>query len=79
MKYKEVVFLQGEEATEVLEILEEEGENAAFQHLLQWDYGESSITEGDFPFGSTDKLFYKAHFIMCYNNKVGYIGLIEVV
>ena len=36
MKYKEIIFLQGEEATEVLEILEEEGENAAFQHLLQW-------------------------------------------
>ena len=79
MKYKEIIFLQGEEATEPLEILEKEGENAAFQYLLQWDYGESPITEGNSPFGSTDKLFYREHFIMCYNNKVGYIGLIEVV
>lgn len=78
MKYKEIIFLQGEEATEVLEILEEEGENVAFQYLLQRDYGESPITEGEFPFGSIDKLFYREHFIMSYNTKVGYIGLIEV-
>ena len=36
MKYSEIVFLQGEEATEALEILEKEGENVAFQYLLQW-------------------------------------------
>jgi len=79
MKYKEIIFLQGEEATEALEILEKEGENAAFQYLLQWHCGESPIIEGNSPFGNTDKLFYREHFIMCYNNKVGYIGLIEVM
>lgn len=40
-KFQEIVFIQGEEAEEPLNILDSEGESAALQYLAQWDYGEN--------------------------------------
>ena len=40
-KFQEIVFIQGEEAEEPLNLLDNEGESAALQYLAQWDYGEN--------------------------------------
>jgi hypothetical protein len=79
MKYREIVFIQGEEANEPLDILNNEGEEKAMEYLQQWDYGnENLITEHEQPFGTTDILYKKDNYIMSYN-KVGYVGLVEVI
>lgn len=37
-----VVFLQGEEADQVLDVIERDGTTAAIEHLAGWDYGEET-------------------------------------
>lgn len=40
--YTSIVFLQGSSADEALSILNNEGEKAVINFLLQWDYNESN-------------------------------------
>ena len=41
-RWVSVVFLQGEEADQVLDIIERDGTDAAIEHLAQWDFGEET-------------------------------------
>ena len=57
-KFQEIVFIQGEEAEEPLNILDSEGESAALQYLAQWDYGENDGEIYDeIPAGSVDSTY----------------------
>lgn len=78
MKYREIVFLQGEGADEALNILEEKGEKKALDFLLEFDYGEGEITERA-PWGSADILYKRKNYVMSYNNRIGYVGLTEII
>lgn len=40
MKYCRIVFLQGDEANEALEILDSDGAESVIEYLSQWDYGK---------------------------------------
>ena len=75
-KFEDIVFLQNSEADEVLNIIEENGEEAGLQYLLQWDQGGG---EGELrlihPAGLRDNSFENEHFVMSYNSKIGYAGL----
>jgi hypothetical protein len=70
-----VIFLQGDNATEALNILDNKGEKAALEYLKQWHYpGEhEELTEQ--PHGNNDCVFESAGYSMAYNTNIGYIGL----
>jgi hypothetical protein len=42
VEYVSIVFLQGDEAEEALELLESDAPPAAIEYLSQWDYGEET-------------------------------------
>jgi hypothetical protein len=83
MKYSNIIFLQGDEADEVINILNKKGEQKAFDQLQEWNYGESPIeennSEGYTPWGSRDHLYKVENYVMSYNLGIPYIGLTEVI
>lgn len=87
MKYTNIVFMQGEDANETLNILEELGEEATYNHLQQWNYGDAPIEENNSkyftPWGESDTLYEVKrnglHYVMSYNTRIGYIGLTEIM
>jgi hypothetical protein len=75
-RYEDVVFLQGSEADEALEILKQEGPEAAIKHLSQWhDFGNGMGRE-ELPHGSSDDTFEKDGYHLSWNAPIGYIGLV---
>lgn len=82
MKYQHIVFLQENEAEEAIATLEEEGAEAAFEYLLQWDYGEGEETDTP-PWGTKDHLYRyfdgEFEYVMSVNFVLPYIGLFKEV
>lgn len=74
--YENVVFMQGHDAEEALEILNTHGEEAAIEHLKQWHYpGEHEIVP-EIGAGTQDTVHETDDgYILTYNNPLGYIGL----
>lgn len=82
-KFWTIVFMQGDEANEPLQILEDSGEDSAIEYLSQWDFGgesehcmSGSETE---PWGSSDYVYEANGYILSYNTHFGYIGLTREV
>lgn len=75
-KFRDVVFIQGEGATEPLRILDEQGEQSATDYLSQWDCGEGEERDRE-PWGSSDYTFESGCYVLSYNLRLGYIGLTE--
>lgn len=75
MQYETIIFMQGHEALEPLDILKEQGEEAAIEYLLQWDYGESGEWIDVEPYGTGSKLYRVGNLILCYHSGIGYVGL----
>ena len=79
MKYASIVFMQEHEAEEAIKILNDNGEKACFEYLLQWDYGEYHDTM-DRPFkGGDDTWFTFGDYIISYRLGLPYIGLEKVI
>lgn len=79
-KYYEIVFLQGDEAEEPLKILRDDGEKAALKYLTDWDYGkEMEHSPVEQPWGDDDDIYEDEDYVMSYNQKLGYIGLVRRV
>lgn len=84
MEYHDIVFMQGDDATEPLQILDERGEDAAMEYLAQWDYGgenEHSPSTSK-PWGSSDHVVQTELgngdiYYLTYNTRYGYIGLVR--
>ena len=74
-KYEDVVFMQGEEADEALEILRNQGEEAALQHLQQWHNPGQHMGNAELGHGSSDQTFEKDGYIMSWSFPLNYIGL----
>lgn len=77
--YEHIVFAQGEDADEPLRILDEQGEEAAIEYLLQWDDGECAEVSDASSAGSSDDTFEVDDLILTYNRRLGYIGLERVL
>jgi len=75
-RYEDVVFIQGEEANEPLDILEEKGENAALEYLQQWHYPGEHSTRNELPHGAEDRTYDVDGYHMAWNPRIGYIGLV---
>lgn len=75
-RYEDVVFLQGDEAEEALQILNNDGREAALNYLAQWHSPGHSMGRNELPHGTQDKTFEKDGYHMSWNPYLGYIGLV---
>lgn len=78
MGYEDIIFMQGEEANEALEILESKGEIAVIEFLSNWDYGDGPINE-ESQAGISDRTFKDGDYLLTWNFRWGYIGLERIV
>lgn len=74
-KYEDVVFVQGEEADEPLEILRNQGQDAALEYLKQWHSPGQHMGSQELGHGSSDQTYEKDGYIMAWNFPLNYIGL----
>ncbi|MEV7265784.1 hypothetical protein AB0N38_19720 [Micromonospora aurantiaca] len=79
-----VVFLQGDEADQVLNVINRDGPDAAIEHLAQWDYGDETtdaalengyVYDDQPPASDTDRTVTAAGYAMTYNHALGHVGL----
>lgn len=82
-RWVSVVFLQGEEADEVLDMIDRDGVDAAMTHLKNWDYGEettdAAMENGHVydlpPVGMFDREVRDGDYQMTYSHSFGHVGL----
>ena len=77
--YQRIVFMQGDDATEPLAILDEAGEIAAIEFLSQWDMEPGEVF--DEPASGTSDYVHETDdgLRLSYNPHHGYIGLERIV
>lgn len=80
-----VVFLQGSETDEVLDLIDRDGADAAIEHLRNWDYGEE-ITDAALengyvydepPTGQLDRVITDGDYTLTYNPFMGHVNLLR--
>ncbi|WP_193596577.1 hypothetical protein [Microbacterium sp. YJN-G] len=86
-RWMSVVFLQGEEADIVLDVIDKSGPDAAIQHLSLWDYGQetrdAALVNGyvydQIPQSPTDRVIRDeaAGYALTYNIHFGYVSLLR--
>ena len=76
--YQSIVFIQGDEANEPLDILDRDGTAAAVEYLKQWDYGDSPEPQKSSSAGTSDWQERHGDYLLTWNARVGYIGLERV-
>ena len=74
-RYERVVIMQNEDANEALQILDNQGEAAAINHLSQWHNPGEHETSEEPGFGGSDSVFESDGYILSYNERLGYIAL----
>ena len=80
-----VIFLQGEEAEQVLDLLNQDGPDVAITHLAQWDYGEETTQaamENGYvydtpPLGALDRSTTAGIYTLTYNPFHSYVSLLR--
>lgn len=75
-RYEQIVFLDGQEANHALNILMEDGQDAAMDYLKQWHYPGEHDGSNELGNGSLDKTYKKDGYIMSWSSSLGYIGLV---
>lgn len=86
-RWMNVVFMQGEEADAVLDMIDKNGPDAAIRHLSQWDYGDetrdAALVNGyvydGIPQSPTDRVVRddSAGYALTYNQHFGYVSLLR--
>lgn len=76
--YGDVIFIQGEEADEAIDILQNHGEDAVIKYLSQWDQGEyhTIYSHYDKTVGASDDIYETDQYVLTYNTRLNYIGLL---
>lgn len=82
-----VVFLQGEEADEVLELIDRDGPHAGIEHLTGWDYGtettDAALVNGyvydEPPTSLLDRTLTEGDYTLTYNPSLGHVSLLRVL
>jgi len=80
-----VVFLQGDEADEVLDLLDRHGVDAAIDHLAGYDFGtettEAALENGYVydapPVGALDRTVIRDRYALTYNPFLGHVSLLR--
>lgn len=78
-----IVFLQGEEADRVLDLIDAKGVEAGIDHLSMWDYGaettDAAMENGDVhdtaPVYAGDRQAETGDYAMTYNPQAGHVAL----
>jgi hypothetical protein len=74
--YCSVIFLSNSQDTEeVLQILDNDGEESAIEYLSQWDNGEVFDCRDTPENGESDHVYYSGEYVLNWNSGLGYIGL----
>ena len=79
MQFVNIVFCQGDDSIEPLNIYNELGIDNAIEYLAQWDYGENDNVQNTLGSGTTDRIIERGDYILTLNLKYGYIGLTRKV
>lgn len=82
-RWVSIVFLQGEDADQVLDIIDRDGPEAAMNHLAGWDYGaettDAALSDGHvyekIPTTGLDQMAAEGDYRMTYNPAAGHIAL----
>ena len=82
-RWVSVVFLQGEQADQVLDLIQREGTTAGIEHLKQWDYGQettdAALANGHVydtpPVGSFDRTVTEGEYTLSYEPALGHVSL----
>lgn len=82
-RWVSIVFLQGEEADPVREIIDRQGADAAIAYLAGWDYGEETVSDAmengyvydTAPQSVADRLVTSGDYALTYSPHLGYVGL----
>lgn len=82
-RWVSIVFLQGEEADPVMEIIDRQGTDAAIAYLASWDYGEETVRNAmengyvydDAPQSAADRLATSGDYALTYSPDLNYVGL----
>lgn len=82
-RWVSICFLQGEDADEVLQLIDDEGIDAALNHLQSWDYGDEStqaaLENGHVyespPTGPLEREVRDGDYDMTYSHSFGYVAL----
>lgn len=85
VRWISVVFLQGSEADEVLDLIGREGTDAAIEHLAGFDYGEETVQAAlengyvydEPPRGTLDKVATRDVYTLTYNPSLGHVSLLR--
>ncbi|WP_315278936.1 hypothetical protein [Kocuria carniphila] len=80
-----VVFLQGDEADEILDLVDRDGPDAAIDHLKGFDYGEettdAALINGYVydtpPAGALDREATDGDYLLLYNHQLGHVSLLR--
>lgn len=86
-RWMSVVFMQGEEADRVLDMIDRAGPERAIRHLSQWDFGDetrdSALVNGyvydKIPESPTDRVVrdHATGYALTYNHRFGYVSLLR--
>jgi hypothetical protein len=80
MKIERIVFMQGHEADEALDIYNNEGTSGLLTYLLQWHYpGERYETSEELGAGTSDRVVQVGNYVLTINSRIGYCGLEHIV
>lgn len=75
--------MDGDSSDEPFKILNESGEVALFEYLLQWEYGDDIPLEDQIPWGSYDVTFFinqgGLEYCVACNWNLAYVSLTEVI
>ncbi len=85
VRWVSVVFLQGSEADEVLDLIDREGTDAAIEHLAGFDYGEETVQDAlengyvydEPPAGVLDKVATRDVYTLTYSPFLGHVSLLR--
>lgn len=85
VRWISVVFLEGSEADEVLDLIDREGTDAAIEHLAGFDYGEETVQAAlengyvydEPPTGALDKVTTGDVYALTYNPFLGHVSLLR--
>lgn len=84
-RWLSVVFLQGSEADDVLDLIDRDVPDAAIAHLRNWDYGdettdaalENGYVYDEPPTGQLDRVAIDGDYTLTYNPFMGHINLLR--
>lgn len=85
VRWISVVFLQGDDADQVLDLIDRDGTDAAIEHLAGFDYGEETVQaalENGYvydqpPTGQLDKTSTRDVYTLTYNPFLGHVSLLR--